>query len=218
MSKLTKQDLEEKFGKPCIEIIPNAANPQDPGTMPEEIHEQIINCLENTTTEVRRFTPNLPNSRIFRKWGITILNQPFQLDAIEFAIEHPDTVPVTVDVEAWLNNMKRFNNFMIIFRMVVNLLEIVRRAFRFPAVFSFESFSNYYKNVKMLSAEGNNEAQVIYERLRPLFNRFGRFIHSTNDDNHKVDKDIDFEELHGIVIENNIRITNLLKKNKNSKR
>ena len=209
-TKNMKENPSYSFEEPCIRYEPKLP-PDNLDTIADEIEK----CLMQANVEVQRETPNLPNSRIFRKWGITIRNQPFQLDAIEFAIEHPDTVPISVNINDWLNNMRRFNIFMVLWRLCANLLETLRRAFRFPAVFSFEAFSNYYRNVKMLAEEGNNEAQVIYERLKPLFNRNGRFIHSARDDNHKIDIEIDYQELRGIVKENNSRISNLLRKKMN---
>ena len=46
--------------------------------------------------------------------------------------------------------------------------------------------------------------------MRSLFNSSRRFIHSTT--NHNEDIEMDFEELHGIVTENNHRIETILKK------
>ena len=215
MSKITRQDLEEKFGKPCIEIIPEAAlpNPQNPGTMPEETAQQIATCIENATAEVERFTPFVPTSSFFRRIGITVRNQPFILDAIEDAQRFPETVPPHLDVEEWLTDMKRYNIFIILFRLADILVTALRRAWRIFAVDSFRKFRAYYDYVQLLARNGDINAQAIFEKLHPYFERLPQ-RHST-----ALEEDVTMElaDLQTLIADSNKRIKKLLIKEKELK-
>ena len=213
MEKKPKQikEFPDGFEKSCIAPV---AAPSNPNVMPDATVEQIAQCIENATQEVRNYTPNVPNSSIFRKWGITIRNQPFILDAIEYAQNFPDTLPVHLDITEWATNIKRFNIFMLLFRLADILLTTLRRAFRIPAVRTFEQFSNYYANVQMLASQGDNDAQVIYERLKPLFAR-GRRI-GTN--NNKEDLEMELDEARKLMDDSNIRIKSIIEKEKSLRR
>ena len=221
MSKITRKDLEEKFGKPCIEIIPDAAlpNPNDPGTMPEETADQIANCIENATEQVRRYTPNVPQSEVRRRTGITIRNQPFILDAIEYAQEFPNTVPPQLNILDWLSDLARYNIFILLFRLAEILTGALRWAFRIFAVAAFNKFGMYYRYVRTASTNGDREAQVIFERLQPYFERlpnFERAEHLTQDQN--ADLELDLDIVRDLLKSNNSRIKSLIKKEKSIKR
>jgi len=216
MAKITRKDLEDKLGKPCIEIIPEAAlpNPQNPGTMPEETADQIATCIENATAEVERFTPFVPTSSFFRRIGITVRNQPFILDAIEFAQRFPHTVPPQLDIEEWLTDMKRYNIFIILFRLADILVTALRRAWRIFAVDSFRKFRAYYEYVQVLARGGDIDAQTIFEKLHPYFQLLPR-TH-----NAKLEEDVTMElvELQKLVVDSNKRIKILLTKEKEIKK
>ena len=224
MSKITRQELEEKFGKPCIEVKPSAALPPT-GDLPESTADQIATCIENATAEVERVTPNIPTSQVFRKTGITILNQPFILDAIEYAQEHPDTIPPTLNITDMASNIRRFNVFMLLFRLGEVLLRALRWAFRIFATRAFEQFRMYYQYVQTLARQDDNDAQVIYERLRPYFARGNRgqridnLEHQTmGSTDHKEDLEIDLEVAKELMEHSNERIKNIIKKEKELKR
>ena len=216
MAKFTKQDLEEKFGKPCIEIIPDAAlpNPQNPGTMPEETADQIATCIQNATAEVQQYTPFVPDSSIHGRVGITVRNQQFILDAIEYAQRFPDTVPPHLDIEEWLTDMKRYNIFIILFRLADILWVALRRAWRIFAVASFRKLREYYEYVQVLARGGDINAQAIFERLHQYFTHLPRRrMEETSED-----LEMELVELQKLVDDSNMKIENLLKKQQTIKK
>ena len=162
-----REKMIEKFGKPCIEIIPDAAlpNPQDPPLMPDLMVEQISTCIENATEEVNSHTRQIPDSAWRFRTGITLRNSPFIFDMIDFAQRNPETQPPHFDMERMLKNMGRYNIFIMLFRLVDTLRSALFRAFRIPAVEVWEQFREYYQYNKTRANWGDNDAQVIYERL-----------------------------------------------------
>jgi hypothetical protein len=207
--------------EPCVRYEPQdpgepTAPPDalNPGTMPDSTTEQIAQCIENSIQEVNRFTPNVPNSNISRKIGITMRNQPFILDAIEYAQQFPETVPTNVNIDAWLTCIKRYNIFILLFRLVDILWTSLRRAWRIFAIDSFVNFRNYYNYVRLLATSGNTNAQVIFERLKPYFNTLPRQRASEGNE----DVEMEFAELQKLANKSNKRIDDLLIKEKEIKR
>ena len=230
MSKITRQDLEEKFGKPCIEIIPEAAlpNPQDPPPLPDSDAEQIINCFQNAIEKIQAHTPNVPPSDIFRRWGITLRNNPFIISAIEYAQEFPDTIPTNLSITTWLQNLKSANTFILLYRMIVgnnsvmfnrrniddSLVSLCHYAMRVFAVRTFENFQTYYKFNQAMANLGSNDSQVIYERLKPYF---ARARHQMNIEEEEIfSQPIDV--IQNLVKESNQQIDKLLHKEKELQR
>ena len=94
-SSTNPKNVPDTFNK--INTQPTAIA-QEPPPIPEYTQVEIINCVENATKIVHDYTPNVPQSQVARKTGITLRNQPFVLEAIEYAQAHPDTVPHTLSI------------------------------------------------------------------------------------------------------------------------
>lgn len=211
MSKFTKKDLEEKFGKPCIEIIPNAA-PGNPGAMPEETVNQITECLENTSNQIQNYTPFVPDSTWRHRTGITLRNQQYLFDAIEYAQEHPDTRPPNFDMEMWINSIGNYNIFILIYRLIMSVERLCWRAFRIFAVRAWDMFGVYYRYVRNQGKEGDEDAQTIYERLTTYYD-FRRGSRTTSVDSHDELAE-DIEVIEQLVQDSNKKVKKYLEKEK----
>ena len=209
-TKNAKADFDPM--KPCVKFIPPT------GDLPEETADEIATCIENATAVVQAATPNVPNSSIFGKIGITLLNQPLILDVLEYAQEHPETIPTSISITEMATNIRRFNIAIWLFRLAENLLLALRRLFRIPAVRVFQSFRLYYQYVKVLAEQGNETAQVIYERLFPYFDRRGASRNRISTTSHKEDLEMDFDAAKALIDQGNARVAEIIRKEKELKR
>ena len=140
-------------------------DPHDPPIMPDLMVDQISNCIQNATDEVNTHTRQIPDSAWRFRTGITLRNTSFIFDMIDFAQRNPETQPPHFNMDRMLKNMSRYNIFIMLFRLVDTLRSALFRAFRIPAVEIWEQFREYYQYNKTLGNWGDNDAQVIYERL-----------------------------------------------------
>jgi hypothetical protein len=215
MDQATKKRLEEKFGKPCIEIIPNAAlpNPTNPPPMPDLTQEQIINCLENAAVQVENYTPFVPLSEFRGKVGITVRNQPFVIEGIEFIQRFPELRPDNIDVDEWINSMQNYNIFIVIWRLAFALERLCWRAVRIFATRSFAIFRRYYVFIRAMAEGGNPIAQTIYESLRPLYANHGRRTSATSTSNDVLEEEIgDIKEISKSMLTRLKELSNVEKK------
>lgn len=191
-------------GMPLEEYPPLDVGPSNPGQMPDVIVDQIVACLENTRDQIRNYTPFVPESQFRGKIGITLRNQQFILDAIDYSQKFPDLRPANFSVEEWLNDLANYNIFILIYRLIAgndriianrasaqsSLERLCWRAVRIYATRCFEMFRQYYRFVEGMALAGNLEAQTIYEELKRYFSRLGRPSRANSDNDEVLKEDV----------------------------
>ena len=97
-------------------------------------------------------------------------------------------------------------------------MDVLHRAlhwgFRIFATRVFEQFRMYYRYVQTEAKNGDNDSQVIYERLKPLFAR----TRSQMAADAKEDLEMEIDVVKQIVKDSSNRIKTLLKKEKELKK
>ena len=166
MAKITRKDLEEKFGKPCIEIIPNAALP--PELTPENI-QAAVDCIRSVIALLRANTPTMPQQNLRLRHRVNRSNIEIIEAVAEFAANHPDTVNPTLNVESWLETLNHIRDIIPLIDEINQLLTTADNFNLVESIIAFEDFRNYYVCVKILAEKGFPEAVQIWPTMRQIY-------------------------------------------------
>ena len=210
MSKITKKDLEEKFGKPCIEIIPGSIAPTDPSAItPQEI-TQMRDCLRTSINLIQSKLSVLP-PRAFAR-SLTPRNIGTVQQAVNIAEANPNTVTSAIDVEHWQEVINRSTILDPIIQDASTLIDVATRYDRTFGIEAMQYFGMYYRCVRQLAEDGIAEAITIYEVLNVLYSHlFGRR------GPHQCPEDIintTLQASHNVIVKNKKRVQEIMKEQK----
>ena len=172
MSKFTRQELEEKFGKPCIEVKPTIT-PQDPSAITDAELEQIVNCLRNSINIINSKVSPIPPRRNQRTINDRRLG--FVQQAIQIAERNPDTVTSVINIEHWIEVLNRATILDPAIQEARTFIDVATRYERTNGAEAMQYFDIYYRCIRQLAKDGIAEAITIYDVLKVLYiNFFGK--------------------------------------------
>jgi hypothetical protein len=105
-------------GIPFAQIIPPTTNPP---VIPDDKAEQIENCLNNSLSTLNQYIPITPDSEFRRQIGITLRNQMFITDTVEFMQQFPNLRPASLNVTDMIDDLKSYNIFILLHRIAHSL-------------------------------------------------------------------------------------------------
>lgn len=165
----------------------------------QEQIKEIADSLNKAIEIIKNATPNNSNSNYKHK--VNKENIDVIESVAEYASEHPSTTTATLNVKQWIVDLKNIKTITPLIELTKRLLNAEENLVIADSIDAMEDFRKYYQSIKILVADGLQEAKTIWPEVKSVYARYyGR----------KNDKESSVEELN-LVIE---RANQVLVKNK----
>lgn len=204
---------------PALATNPNDNLPSSPtanySPMSPAETETAVNHLIELTNLIEQHTPQVDEKDYKGKTGITLRNQQYLLNAIQFIQDHPDMRPHNINITDWLNDMANYNGLMYLYGLIDRLKKLCYKAFRIFSVSAWKKFKSFYKYIALLAKEGDPRAQELYDQLSQYYAWAKGNKRAAN--NTDEDMSMDIDTMNQLIRENNRKIDAFLENEKRIK-
>ena len=167
MDKETRKKLEEKFGKPCIEV---KSKINDIPELTPELIQEAVDCINRIAEIIRRNTPIISQtpSTAFRRGVVRNFIDVIEITA-EYAASHENIVNESIDVIQWLDAIRNMREAVKLVSPSEKLLVSIDALERADSNIIFTNFSRFYHCVKILAADGVPDAMAIWPTMKEVW-------------------------------------------------